>query len=92
MPSPPKSSESVSPKRAWREGGGQPWARQRHGTRTSMRAISEPVSGGETQSRHAVICRAPVRDLLRFYHHQCSEVGGVIELARFPIRHSNAAV
>ena len=29
---------------------------------------------------------------LRFYHHHGAEVGGVIELARFPIRHPNASV
>ena len=29
---------------------------------------------------------------LRLYQYQCAEVGGVIELARFPIRHPNASV
>ena len=30
--------------------------------------------------------------LLRLYQHRCPNVGGVIKLARFPIRHSNAAM
>ena len=29
---------------------------------------------------------------LRFYHHHCAEVGDVIKLARFPIRHPDASV
>ena len=37
----------------------------------------------------AKLRRAPS---LRFYHHHGAEVGGVIELARFPIRHPNASV
>src|SRR6266576_1757677 len=35
---------------------------------------------------------AAARPSLRFYHHHGAEVGGVIELARFPIRHANASV
>jgi hypothetical protein len=60
------------------------------------RAITSRVQQGRVRHRTRVrnwMRRCPPRrPSLRFYNHYCAEVGGVIELARFPIRHSNASV
>jgi len=60
--------------------------------RSVIETCEQTLRRGYSITMNALNRTEKLRPSLRSYHHHGAEVGGVIELARFPIRHPDAPV